>query len=566
MKNHKFIRKTILAASLLVFLFSASEIKAISIGETTDFNVEPDYDSSARDRVTTVLIKTTPKLYFYVEKNWWDSQISTKQSEILSNLDALSLEFTNKIYPTLTSVFGSEWKPGVDGDERITIVFHSMKEDAGGYFRTADEYIKIQVPKSNEREMLYLPVVQIGDSKLKVLLAHELVHLITFNQKDKVFGVEEEVWLNEARADYSSTMLGYDDLYDGSNLQKRVQAFLEKPTDSLTEWQGKKYDYGVASIFTHYMVSHYSVNILIDSLKAKSVGIESINYALQKNGAGENFSQIFTNWTIATIINDCSLDRHYCYLDENLKNLKINPTINFLPLAGNSSLSVTNVTKNWSGNWQKIIGGNGDLKLAFSSLTGLNFKIPYIIYDSNNKYSVGFVKLNENQAGEVDISKFGTDNKSFIIMPSLQSKVSDFDGLEFTYPFTFVVSITGEASLEDQAIIKKLLEQIAFLKSEIAKLQGQPTQISCANLNNNLYAGINNSSEVKCLQEFLKQQGAAIYPEGLVTGNFAALTKSAVIRFQEKYSQDILQPFGLTSGTGFVGSSTRAKINQLLSN
>lgn len=62
-------------------------------------------------------------------------------------------------------------------------------------------------------------------------------------------------------------------------------------------------------------------------------------------------------------------------------------------------------------------------------------------------------------------------------------------------------------------------------------------------------------SEVSCLQQFLKNQGAAIYPEGLVTGNFGNLTKQAVIRFQGKYG--ILQ-------TGFVGPLTRAKINQML--
>jgi len=73
-----------------------------------------------------------------------------------------------------------------------------------------------------------------------------------------------------------------------------------------------------------------------------------------------------------------------------------------------------------------------------------------------------------------------------------------------------------------------------------------------------------NSQEVRCLQEFLKNQGPEIYPEGLITGNFLNLTQSAVIRFQEKYANEILTPIGLEKGTGFVGEKTRSKINQIL--
>lgn len=73
-----------------------------------------------------------------------------------------------------------------------------------------------------------------------------------------------------------------------------------------------------------------------------------------------------------------------------------------------------------------------------------------------------------------------------------------------------------------------------------------------------------NDSQVRCLQEFLKSQGEDIYPEGLITGNFLKLTKQAVMRFQEKYKEEILEPLGLSHATGFVGPKTRAKINQML--
>lgn len=70
-----------------------------------------------------------------------------------------------------------------------------------------------------------------------------------------------------------------------------------------------------------------------------------------------------------------------------------------------------------------------------------------------------------------------------------------------------------------------------------------------------------NGDDVKTLQAALLKEG--VYPEGLITGYFGKLTKQAVIRFQEKYTDEILKPNGLDYGTGIVGPSTRAKLNKL---
>ena len=560
MKFFETHKKYFFIAGALLLLFFAQNALAANAGETINFNVDKNFDASNRTQVTAALVKTAPKLYFYVEKTWWDLQVPAKKDEILAGFDSLSVEFDNKIYPILTSVFGSEWKPGVDGDEKITILFQAMKEDAGGYFRTADEYIKLQLPDSNEREMLYLNISHIDSPQLKMFLAHEFVHLITFNQKEKKFDVQEETWLDEGRAEFSSTILGYDDRYEGSNLQRRVKVFIENPSDSLTEWQNKKYDYSAVNIFFQYLADHFSVGVLIDSLKSKYVGIESLNYALQKMGYKEDFSQIFTDWTLAVVLNDCSLDTKYCYLNKNLKNLRLAPSLNFLPLTGNVSLSVTNVTKNWTGTWLKFIGGNGDLTLDFSSLTGLNFAVPYIVEDSNKSSEIKYIVLDKSQKGKLNIKNFGKDYKSLIIIPSLQTKISNFDGLELTYPYTYSVEIKGGVVVEEQVLIQQLIDRIAYLKAEIAKILAQRSAGAngyCEQLNNNLYPGMANNNEVKCLQKFLKEQG--IYA-GLIAGNYGPLTRLAVVSFQEKY----LVPLQLSKTTGNVGPTTRVKINSFL--
>ena len=51
-----------------------------------------------------------------------------------------------------------------------------------------------------------------------------------------------------------------------------------------------------------------------------------------------------------------------------------------------------------------------------------------------------------------------------------------------------------------------------------------------------------------------------------VTNIFDLATQIAVIKFQEKYANEILVPSGLTRGTGIVGPSTRKKLNSILNN
>jgi len=537
----------------VVFLSIPYFVLADELLQEREFFVDPSYDLQGREKTTAFLQRISDQLYFYLDRDWWNSLNVEKQKEVNAALSDLTREFESTIYPILTQNYGSEWKPGIDGDVRITVLIHPMIEMASGYFNPADEYPRAQVAKSNQREMVYLNSENITNSLNKSFLAHEFTHLITFNQKEKTYGISEDVWLNEARAEYAPTLAGYDAQYQGSYLQKRVTVFLETPQDSITEWQGKIQDYGALNLFVQYLVDHYGKQILIDSLKSNKVGISSVDYALGKNGFKDNFSQIFTNWTVAVFVNDCNLGSKYCYLNDNLKNLRITPFIYFLPTSGESTLSVGYLTKEWMGNWQKVIGGKDSLKLEFTGSADANFRVPYIVENTNGK-SVKFLELNQSsQKGTIYV----TDEKiiSLTIIPSAQKKTSDFGDKEASYQFFW--SAATESSAGNSELIQQLQETIKQLESQIASLQAQIAALlgqtaTCQSFNSDLYYGMKNNLEVRCLQQFLKDQGSDIYPEGLVTGNFLNLTLEAVKRYQAK--NGIIQ-------TGYFGPLTRAVVN-----
>jgi peptidoglycan hydrolase-like protein with peptidoglycan-binding domain len=552
---------------LKIFLFSFLFFPLFVFAQGTKFYVDPNYDLYQREEIFATEIETSQRAHFFVDNDFLEFLTETQKAEIQKSLKSLGEEFDKKIYPVLTQNFGTEWTPGIDGDPKITILFHKMRKDAAGYFHSGDEYPKIQNPKSNQREMVYLNADNISSPLLKSFLAHEFVHLITFNQKNRNFGVEEETWLNEARAEYAPTLLGYDDEGGSTYLQMRINQFLKKPTDSIVEWSGEPADYGALNLFTHYLVERFGKEILIDSLHRKETGIASIDATLKDYGLKDTFSQTFIDWTITVLINDCEFDPKYCYKNKNLRNLRLLPEIVFLPLSGEAELSSQKSTQNFAGNWIRFIGGSEDLKIKFDGM-GNFFRVPYITQDRSGNYKIDYFTLDENQKGEILIKNFRKEIVSVTIIPVAQTKISDFKG-ENLY-FAYQAKIVKHEEKESEEIskllaqIEQLKQQIAFYQQKINEILGKSQPISCKRIEKNLYYGLINDPQVRCLQEFLKAQGPEIYPEGLVTGNFLNLTKQAVIRFQEKYKEEILKPLGLEFGTGLVGPLTRAKINQLL--
>lgn len=86
-------------------------------------------------------------------------------------------------------------------------------------------------------------------------------------------------------------------------------------------------------------------------------------------------------------------------------------------------------------------------------------------------------------------------------------------------------------------------------------------------IDRNLWYGISDEV-VLALQKFLNAEGFVLAETGAgspgnETSYFGNRTYNAVLRFQNAYASEILHPLGLSEATGYVGRSTRAKINMM---
>lgn len=129
----------------------------------------------------------------------------------------------------------------------------------------------------------------------------------------------------------------------------------------------------------------------------------------------------------------------------------------------------------------------------------------------------------------------------------------------FTPSFGAVIPISVLQAMSEasQTPIQNTITNVTQIKKDDEVLRTDFT------FKNNMRLG-STISDVRKLQDVLKSLGSDIYPEGTVSGYFGPLTYKAVVRFQEKYFDEILAPLGNKKGTGVVGEYTRKKLNSIL--
>jgi len=507
----KFLRLNILIiVALIMPFFVFSDVSADTIGQSQIFKVNSKYDQLSRTSLVATLRNISSHAYFYVEDRYWDNLSPNGKAVLLNRIISLSQEFDDNIYTKETQFWGAEPNPGIDNDPKITIVLEDLIFGNGGYFDSSNEYSEDIANNSNEREIVFISVE--AGNFAKMFLGHEFQHLISHNQKELLRKTQEDVWLNELRSEYSVSLLGYNDVFFNSNLERRVETFLENTSDSLTEWPNVSADYAQVALFGQYLIEQFSPSMLSETLQSFTVGIDSINQFLQSHNYSDKFSNIFENWTIANYLNNSSLDKRYGYQRDELKNIHVIPQQSFLSYP--SAYTFNYNIKPWQSNWYKY---------DFSSLPSdkaikINYSPDYlfrVLYTDN----LGRIGVLSNPGYVINPGGLN----SLVLMPINEIKTIDFGNEETPRTISFNITYVDNSSAQpiaDGALIKRPGESEIYvvegkykryLRPEIIKLYGHLDAIKAFELDDREFSLYSTANYVRALND---KKVYAIWPDG----------------------------------------------------
>lgn len=276
------------------------------IGDTDSFWVT-DVGTNENTEVQATLRYVTPHVYFWVQDG-----VPYDDGEMKALMDA----FENKIYPTNREFFGSEWSPGIDGDEHIYILYaRGLGSSIAGYFSSADSVHPLVHEYSNAHEMFLFNADNtfLGEEFTYGVLAHEFQHMIHWNQD-----LNETSWLNEG----SSELAAFLNDYDPGGFD---WLYITDPDMQLNDWPNDQDattpHYGAGFLFMTYFLDRFGEDATKALIKDPANGLDSVENALREIDAtdpvtGQPISAdaFFMDWAVTNFLLDKSVgDGRYVY-------------------------------------------------------------------------------------------------------------------------------------------------------------------------------------------------------------------------------------------------------------
>ena len=221
-------------------------------------------------------------------------------------LAAAAGRLRQRYYPLLSTTFGQEARPGIDGDPRFHAL-HLLGPPGAfelGYFSDEDEYPRALFVDSNEREMIYLNMSQlaVGEPLYDGTLVHEIQHLIQWN-----LDANEETWLNEGLSQVAETLVGLDTV--------APEAYLEQPYIRLGGWSDEEPDvyahYAGSYLYALYLWEQAGDAALRELARHPANGLAAVRAVLAGYRPDLTLEQFSGDWAAALYLDETSADPRY---------------------------------------------------------------------------------------------------------------------------------------------------------------------------------------------------------------------------------------------------------------
>ncbi|MBX0326780.1 immune inhibitor A [Oscillochloris sp. ZM17-4] len=266
----------------------------VQVGETRSFWVA-DFATNGQRQIQAELRYAGPVVLMYVEQG-----LDYRQRD----LERAAQSFEQEIYPRTREIFGSEVQPGVDGDNRLTIL--NANDPSGtvlGYYSSQDS-LPAQVNRfSNERDMFFMNAAALafGGTHYLDVLAHEFQHMIHQNQQPN-----SAIWFNEGCSQLSEDLNGF--ISDGF-----TTSYLFNPDTQLNTWGSapgsSANHYGAAHLFLRYLYAQYAGTEQLRPLIQADAGDEVDAFVALADKTRPDiagFGQLVADWAVANLIDDPS--------------------------------------------------------------------------------------------------------------------------------------------------------------------------------------------------------------------------------------------------------------------
>jgi hypothetical protein len=523
----KFYKNPLIFLALFLFL-AAHAVSADTIGQSRSFFVNKEFDKNLRTSISATLIYIGERLNIYADDSYWNTLSSDQREKLRAGIINFSSEFDSVIYPKETQFWGSEPNPGVDNDPKMTIVLEELNNSTGGYFDTSNGYTSDRIADSNQREMIFLDI-KVFDRDLetaKRFVAHEFQHLISFNQKELLRDVYEDAWINEMRSEYAISRVGYNDIYSNSNLEHRMESFLQNPSDSLTEWPNKNTDYGIANAFGEYIAEQFGPEILSETLKMPFAGISSLDQYLQSKARPERFSDVFINWMAAVTLNDISRDSRFGYKRPELNNVKVSAR----QVSLSQDWSASEMIRDWQPVWLELsfngsaLDVSKSVKIDINGDPGEKYLVTYIAFFDSGEIKSGNIKVIAGRGTDYVINS-GSGLSKILLLATKATRTTGFSRSEPSGLITFAASVVdtkkAEASaLRDGSLIKRPHEPELYvvwgkykryLNPEIIKLYGHLDPANAIELEPETFDSYVSSNYVRYIND---ERVYTVWPDG----------------------------------------------------